>query len=35
MPTDAVRLYIETLQSRGLPIPEDTEISMEEVAVTA
>lgn len=33
--TDAVRLYIESLQARGLPIPEDTDVSLEEVSVTA
>jgi predicted RNase H-like HicB family nuclease len=30
---DAVRVYIESLQARGLPIPEDVDISIEEVTV--
>lgn len=32
---DAIRLYIESLQVRGLPIPEDTGATLEEVTVTA
>jgi len=31
---DAIRLYIESLRARGLPIPED-QASVEEVRVTA
>ena len=31
---DAIRLYIESLQARRLPIPEDTNATLEEVAVT-
>ena len=32
---DAIQLYIESLQARGLPIPKDTNGTLEEVAVTA
>ncbi len=32
--SDAIRLYIESLRARGLPIPED-QASVEEVRVTA
>jgi len=32
---DAVRLYIESLRARGQTIPEDTDATLEEVAVTA
>lgn len=32
---DAIRIYIESLQGHGLPIPEDTDATLEEVAVTA
>lgn len=31
---DAIRLYIESLRARGLPVPED-QASVEEVRVTA
>lgn len=30
---DAVRLYVESLQARGLPIPDDTDAILEEVSI--
>ena len=32
---DAIRLYIESLRARGLPIPEDTDVAVEEIQVIA
>lgn len=32
---DAIRLYLESLQARGLPIPDDTDVAVERVRVTA
>jgi antitoxin HicB len=32
--TDAIRLYIESLKKRGLPVPSDTGI-IEEITITA
>lgn len=30
---DAVRLYVESLQARGLPVPDDTDAILEEVSI--
>ena len=32
---DAIRLYLESLRGRGLPIPEDTDVAVEEIQVIA
>ncbi len=32
---DAIRLYLESLRARGLPVPDDNEISVEQVQVMA
>ncbi len=32
---DAIRLYLESLRARGHAIPEDTEVAVEEITVTA
>jgi len=33
--TDAIQLYVDSLRGRGLPIPDDTEVVIEEVRVPA